>query len=768
MEISVRICFLLLFSSILGLGISQFTYEGHLPIIQRFMSQTASQKDIGISLAYSLRNATKGSFLSVLQNALSPIKYQTLGSSTKSTLKFASESSMRTGVKLGPQCLADTMAYVKHLNLPSLTEWSLRMADATGKPSAGILSGSFLFLGDFDECMAVKANYSSQGPYAQERKFTGQYCLGKYRINLQPIPPEGNYQWALCVPDSCTETDAVEIGNLALKLYNISLVQFESMVCHEKHVPWTAPAIGVFTMVGVIAFLVMLGTVLDIALVQVPKWRETELQEDLVGSFDGLPSHRPFSHPDRGEDNQWTATNDIDRLTVNGNRSLGVNGANHLPLFVRILIAFSAWTNAGKLLNTNQPPGTLACVNGIRVISINWVVLGHTVILLTYVGDNIGAYSQKALKRWTFQVIINGTFSVDTFFVLSGLLVSYLTLSELKRSAGKLNWLMFYVHRYLRLTPVYMIILGMWVCTLPYLIDGPVFPQKTGYEADPQCRNTWWGNLLYVQNLVKFKPTYCFGWAWYLAVDMQFYLISPLLIVPLYHRPKIGYVIACLFFLMTTITPFVLSETRYYPAMGTKVKGHPMPLGDQNYDLYIAPYCRMGPYLMGMLCGFILYRINRRRIRIHWALVCAGWGAALATGLAVVYGLISYSRGAEMNLHVASIYNALSRTVWGMSVAWVIFSCVTGHGGVINTFLSWSVWVPLARLTYVVYLIHIIVLVVWGSTTRAPFYITDMTVILVYLATLIATYGLAFVISLLFESPVMTLEKLLLKKDKRS
>jgi peptidoglycan/LPS O-acetylase OafA/YrhL len=50
------------------------------------------------------------------------------------------------------------------------------------------------------------------------------------------------------------------------------------------------------------------------------------------------------------------------------------------------------------------------------------------------------------------QVITNATVSVDSFLVLSGLLVAYTLLKELDRSKGRFNVLLFYVHRYLRYT----------------------------------------------------------------------------------------------------------------------------------------------------------------------------------------------------------------------------------------------------------------------------------------------------------------------------
>ena len=43
-----------------------------------------------------------------------------------------------------------------------------------------------------------------------------------------------------------------------------------------------------------------------------------------------------------------------------------------------LLLSFSVYTNGEKILNTNQGAGTLTAINGIRFISMTWVILGHT------------------------------------------------------------------------------------------------------------------------------------------------------------------------------------------------------------------------------------------------------------------------------------------------------------------------------------------------------------------------------------------------------
>ena len=59
----------------------------------------------------------------------------------------------------------------------------------------------------------------------------------------------------------------------------------------------------------------------------------------------------------------------------------------------------------------------------------------------------------------------------------------------------------YYIHRIWRITPPYMIIVMISSTLTKYFGNGPFF-SPNGFEID-QCRETWWTNLLYINNLVK-------------------------------------------------------------------------------------------------------------------------------------------------------------------------------------------------------------------------------------------------------------------------
>ena len=68
---------------------------------------------------------------------------------------------------------------------------------------------------------------------------------------------------------------------------------------------------------------------------------------------------------------------------------------------IRVLHCFSLVNNCKKLLSTASPSGNLGCVNGIRVLSTTWVVMGHSYFILVTYGHQFGyGNPTKVSKRF--------------------------------------------------------------------------------------------------------------------------------------------------------------------------------------------------------------------------------------------------------------------------------------------------------------------------------------------------------------------------------
>lgn len=168
----------------------------------------------------------------------------------------------------------------------------------------------------------------------------------------------------------------------------------------------------------------------------------------------------------------------------------------------KFLLGFSVYSNSMKLLNTNIPKGAdhLGCIDGIRFLSMSWVVLCHCwgEAFTMPMWDRTFSIVKTASDSFWMNPLLNGFPSVDSFFLISGVLLSYLTLKELEKTKGRVNIGLFYAHRYLRLTGTYLIIIGFHSSLIRHLCFGPKCASLQFFSDG--CQKSWWRNILYINN----------------------------------------------------------------------------------------------------------------------------------------------------------------------------------------------------------------------------------------------------------------------------
>ena len=107
------------------------------------------------------------------------------------------------------------------------------------------------------------------------------------------------------------------------------------------------------------------------------------------------------------------------------------------------------------------------------------------------------------------------------------------------------------------------------------------------------------------------------------------------------------------------------------------------------------------------------------------------WIASILIGVGVIFGL-SHLRHtnrptlASWDPAEAVLYIGFHKVGWSLALAWVVFACVNGYGGIINKFLSWGFFLPLARMQYVVYLIHFDFTLAFFSSLTYSIELTDV------------------------------------------
>ncbi|XP_028392822.1 nose resistant to fluoxetine protein 6-like [Dendronephthya gigantea] len=437
-------------------------------------------------------------------------------------------------------------------------------------------------------------------------------------------------------------------------------------------------------------------------------------------------------------------------------------------VFLDFLRCFSLVRNTTKIFSTNVPPKVITSINGLRVISMFWVILGHTFLfmLTSYIMANPVDLVEDTSK-FSMMVIMNGYFCVDTFFFLSGLLVSYTCFRKLEKSEGKFNWFLFYFHRYVRLTPSMMFVILFYVKLTPFLAYSPTWTLR----KNEHCQKYWWTNLIYINNFYPTKfDDECVGWTWYLANDMQFYIISPFVLILAHRFGRVGLLASAgsLFMVSTIALASIYGHYNIDPLALSKWGQSDLfnpAKADFTKMVYDKPYCRIQPYLIGMMLGYFIHKSYSGTRKPNWFFALIAWLAAIAIGITLVYAPhdATLKDGRAWKTAENVIYGMFSKAAWGVALAWVVYACHYGFGGLIQRFLSARFWIPLSRLTYSTYLVHPIVLTYIYSSSKTTLYYDTTTVTFYFITAVVLSYACAFILSVVTEFPCDNLENFAVK-----
>ena len=104
------------------------------------------------------------------------------------------------------------------------------------------------------------------------------------------------------------------------------------------------------------------------------------------------------------------------------------------------------------------------------------------------------------------------------------------------------------------------------------------------------------------------------------------------------------------------------------------------------------------------------------------------WTIAFIAAWEAVFGISHLRRGNKLNFpkwsrFEAGVYEMLAKSAWSFAIGWVTLSCAKGSGGpfgygMVNKFLSWGVFQPLAKISYMMYLLHLSIIYQLFLNTR--------------------------------------------------
>ncbi len=238
-------------------------------------------------------------------------------------------------------------------------------------------------------------------------------------------------------------------------------------------------------------------------------------------------------------------------------------------------------------------------------------VMGEHITRSFYFPDDV-------FKKY-FIVIISldgsgGEWGVTFFFALSGFLITHLLLQEIQQT-GSLQLTTFYIRRTLRIWPLYFVVLILGFIIHPWL-DASLIE-----AANPALYTTFLANF---DNIYGGWPqSGILGLQWSLAIEEQFYVLWPLLILLLIPQKR---------FFLTFIGGLILFSFLFRWSGGHKYHTFsgvaPLMLGAASAYVSVYQKSRLDQWvrffsrkrMMGLyICFFILIFFNYRLSRFfHW------------------------------------------------------------------------------------------------------------------------------------------------------
>lgn len=680
-----------------------------------------------------------------------------------------------------------------------------KLIDSFGRRTAGLLMGGSVWLGDYDQCLKLNL------PGPRKELIKARYCMSNFRHYDWDNHSEKNrliaIKVAACLPKSCDSKIYKNKYELVESLIKIAIgsQQLEGFYVSSLYcLPDEQSSLRIwYQQSGVVITLALLAS-----------WIVTLVYS--THKYDRILFNRS-AKLNTGIADERNKTDGIEQ-----------DGIEKIYKTLSIRVNFEKLfntTNKSSLLDVQEDPDKpneldqpdqlqdnldkqleqspqddsivdLSNLEGIKVICMCYVILGHVLMSTTMVMSNGRDMASTTSVSW-FIANLTPAFAVNSFFSITGILTSYLIYKTKQiHSIMKqpVSWLGLIIYRYLRILPLYLIVVLYLKHLAKFTGSGPLWDYGTSSIAQRKTcedESIFWA-ILFGANF-KSPFAHCIPSAWYLANDFHFFLVTPIFLSALHRNEKFGIKLLISSIILGTLASmasiFMTDFNNLLPIANF------MPHGLKTYITffehnYAQPQYRIPAYLIGLLAGYIMFKYEDAILKFRstkrakyqpvvtstaaitsdespdWPDMFKRFGlllSLLCLAICCITPLIATRLPFNeffARLLVAFIMPSY-HILFSVAIAIYILLASTGHGNKLVTgLLSSSYWKPLARVSLSALLVNIEIINYFIQTRKETLNINDQSLFVLNVSSIVVTYIVAVIVCVLFEAPLRGISNL--------
>lgn len=445
--------------------------------------------------------------------------------------------------------------------------------------------------------------------------------------------------------------------------------------------------------------------------------------------------------------------------------------------------SYAALTSEANYKYDGKEAKELMVLDGIRALACVWILCLSDCIRAGLSATVNPWINVDNLTKMPFTILSSSHLCFDEFFMLAAFLttikmIPYIRNSEKPQDAsegegdqrrsiteskpfGVKSIPQLFLYRVGRLAPLYYSVFMIGFAIMPFVGGGPIW--WTFEKNFQQCEEYWWSVFTFTINFFpdnQLDIAGCYYWGWFVACEIQIFLLLPLYIwmltkcnTPLFYTA-----------LLTTFVGAL--ALNWYVAAAYQVSAQVLnPFNTPAYQWYLGmPYTKFAVVIMGVAFGF-LFDAKMKKGNQAFPLLkeknAKGWITATVIWLLAIFILVEsilleYSinhNAASWTTLDSTFFTVFWRPLFCFACALLVLPVFFGFGDFLRLVLGSFPLRVLGRLSYGAYLSFPLAQCFYYSVMPVSLTLFMGKAPMLYIINIFSTYVFAFFVFMLIEEP---------------